>query len=44
MSRPMIPPGTVHWSRAARQHRAGNLTDEELARIDRKADKILGEA
>jgi hypothetical protein len=29
-------------ARAAQQHKAGNLTDEELARIDRKADKILG--
>lgn len=28
-------------SRAAQQHKAGNLTDDELARIDRKADKIL---
>ncbi len=30
-------------ARAAQQHEAGNLSDEELARIDRKADKILDE-
>ena len=28
-------------SRAAQQHKAGNLTKAELERIDRKADKIL---
>jgi len=28
-------------SRAAQQKKAGNLTQEELERIDRKADKIL---
>ena len=28
-------------ARAAQQHEAGNLTDEEVERIDRKADKIL---
>ena len=28
-------------ARAAQQNKAGNLTDEELQRIDRKADKIL---
>ena len=30
-------------SRAAQQKKAGNLTQEELERIDRKADKILDE-
>jgi hypothetical protein len=30
-------------SRAAQQHKAGNLTDDELTRINRKADKILGD-
>ena len=29
-------------SRAAQQQKAGNLTKKELERIDRKADKILG--
>ena len=28
-------------SRAAQQQKAGNLTKDELERIDRKADKIL---
>ncbi|MBV9933775.1 MAG: hypothetical protein JO367_05685 [Actinobacteria bacterium] len=28
-------------SRAAQQHKAGNLTKKELDKIDRKADKIL---
>ena len=28
-------------SRAAQQYKAGNLTKDELERIDRKADKIL---
>ena len=28
-------------SRAAQQHKAGNLTEKELDKIDRKADKIL---
>lgn len=28
-------------ARAAQQHKAGHLTDDELKRIDRKADKIL---
>ena len=28
-------------SRAAQQHKAGNLTKDELERIDRKADKKL---
>jgi hypothetical protein len=28
-------------ARAAQQKKAGNLTEEELQRIDRKADKIL---
>jgi hypothetical protein len=28
-------------SRAAQQQKAGNLTKEELDRVDRKADKIL---
>jgi hypothetical protein len=28
-------------ARAAQQHEAGNLSADELARIDRKADKIL---
>jgi hypothetical protein len=28
-------------ARAAQQHEAGNLTRDELERIDRKADKIL---
>ena len=28
-------------SRAAQQQKAGNLTEKELERIDRKADKIL---
>lgn len=28
-------------ARAAQQHEAGNLTKDELERIDRKADKIL---
>jgi hypothetical protein len=28
-------------ARAAQQHEAGNLTRDELQRIDRKADKIL---
>ena len=28
-------------ARAAQQHEAGNLTDDQLERIDRKADKIL---
>jgi len=30
-------------ARAAQQKKAGNLTQEELDRIDRKADKILDE-
>lgn len=30
-------------ARAAQQHEAGNLTKDELERIDRKADKILDE-
>ncbi|HEY5422729.1 MAG TPA: hypothetical protein VFE69_01245 [Ilumatobacteraceae bacterium] len=30
-------------SRAAQQKKAGNLTQDELERIDRKADKILDE-
>lgn len=30
-------------SRAAQQQHAGNLTKQERARIDRKADKILDE-
>ena len=30
-------------SRAAQQKKAGNLTQKELERIDRKADKILDE-
>jgi len=30
-------------SRAAQQQKAGNLTKDELERIDRKADKILDE-
>ena len=30
-------------SRAAQQRKAGNLTEAELQRIDRKADKILDE-
>lgn len=30
-------------ARAAQQHKAGNLSKEELERIDRKADKILGD-
>ena len=30
-------------SRAAQQKKAGNLSQEELERIDRKADKILDE-
>ena len=29
-------------ARAAQQAKAGNLTQDELRRIDRKADKILG--
>ncbi|HZQ85053.1 MAG TPA: hypothetical protein VFA83_09460 [Acidimicrobiales bacterium] len=29
-------------ARAAQQHKAGNLTKKELEKIDRKADKILG--
>ena len=29
-------------ARAAQQHKAGNLTKKELDKIDRKADKILG--
>jgi hypothetical protein len=28
-------------SRAAQQHKAGNLTKKELDKIDRKADKML---
>lgn len=28
-------------ARAAQQHKAGNLSDDELERIDRKADKII---
>ena len=28
-------------ARAAQQRKAGNLTESELKRIDRKADKIL---
>jgi len=28
-------------ARAAQQRKAGNLTEDELQRIDRKADKIL---
>jgi hypothetical protein len=31
-------------SRAAQQHDEGNLTKDELERIDRKADKILDES
>ena len=30
-------------SRAAQQHKAGNLTKDEHERIDRKADEILGD-
>jgi len=30
-------------SRAAQQQKAGNLTKAELDRVDRKADKILGD-
>jgi len=30
-------------ARAAQQHKAGNLTKDEMDRIDRKADKILGD-
>lgn len=30
-------------ARAAQQHEAGNLTEDELERIDRKADRILDE-
>ena len=30
-------------ARAAQQHERGNLTKDELERIDRKADKILDE-
>ncbi len=30
-------------ARAAQQHEAGNLTKDEMERIDRKADKILDE-
>jgi trimethylamine:corrinoid methyltransferase-like protein len=30
-------------SRAAQQREAGNLTKDELERIDRKADKVLDE-
>ena len=29
-------------ARASQQYKAGNLTKDELERIDRKADKILG--
>ena len=29
-------------ARAAQQYKAGNLTKKELEKIDRKADKILG--
>jgi hypothetical protein len=29
-------------ARAAQEHEAGNLTKNELERIDRKADKIIG--
>lgn len=31
-------------ARAAQQHERGNLTDDELARIDRKADRIIDDA
>jgi hypothetical protein len=30
-------------ARAEQQHERGNLTQDELDRIDRKADKILGD-